>query len=73
MSPEQLELPCDPDDLRALVEQMQAQLAASEQALEAERQELAATRTELAAAKDAVVLTTLQIEKLKVTLASSGA
>jgi transposase len=69
VSPEQLDLPSDPDDLRAFAVQMQARLAVSEQALEAERQELAATRNELAAAKNAVVLTTLQIEKLKVTLA----
>lgn len=62
VSSEQLDLPSDPDDLRALVVQMQARLTASED-------ELAATREELAAAKNAVQLTTLQIEKLQVALA----
>ncbi len=69
MSPEQLDLPSDPDDLRALVAQMQTRLAASEQALEAEREAHRATHDELAAAKNAILLTTLQIEKLKATLA----
>lgn len=69
MSPEQLDLPSDPDDLRAFAVQMQARLAASEQALEAEREAHRTTHDELAAAKNAVVLTTLQIEKLKATLA----
>jgi Transposase IS66 family/Transposase C of IS166 homeodomain len=62
VSPDQLDLPSDPDDLRALVAAMQARLAVSEH-------ELAATREELTAAKNAVVLTTPQIEKLKVALA----
>lgn len=70
MSPEQLDLPSDPDDLRAFAAQMQARLAASEQALEAEREAHRTTHDELAAAKNAVVLTTLQIEKLKATLAN---
>ncbi len=69
MSPEQLDLPSNPDDLRALVAQMHARLTASEQALEAEREAHRTTHDELTAAKGAVVLTTLQIEKLKATLA----
>lgn len=48
---------------------MQARLAASEQALEAERTAHQTTREQLDAAKNAVRLTTLQIEKLKVQLA----
>jgi len=48
---------------------MQARLAASEQALEAERTAHQTTREQLDAAKNAVKLTTLQIEKLKVQLA----
>ena len=69
MPPEQLDLPSDPDHLRALVAQMKVRLAASEQALEAEREAHRATHDELAAAKNAIKLTTLQIEKLKVALA----
>ena len=62
VSPDDLELPTDPAELRAFAEAMRARLAASEQALEAEREAHEATR-------NAVKLTTLQIEKLKVQLA----
>ncbi len=48
---------------------MQARLVASEQALEAERTAHQTTREQLDAAKNAVKLTTLQIEKLKAQLA----
>ena len=48
---------------------MQARLVASEQALEAERTAHHTTREQLDAAKNAVKLTTLQIEKLKAQLA----
>ncbi|ODP39221.1 transposase [Sphingomonas turrisvirgatae] len=48
---------------------MQARLVASEQALEAERTAHQTTREHLDAAKNAVKLTTLQIEKLKLQLA----
>jgi transposase len=61
--------PPNPDDVRALVAAMQARLVASEQALEAERTAHQTTREHLDAAKNAVKLTTLQIEKLKLQLA----
>ena len=66
---EQLDLPSDPEDLRALVMAMQARLAVLEHALEAEREAHGATRDALAAAKNAIQLTALQIEKYKVALA----
>ncbi|WP_413061440.1 IS66 family transposase (plasmid) [Sphingomonas carotinifaciens] len=69
MSPGGIDIPENPDDVRALLAAMQAQLAASEQALEAERTAHQTTREQLDAAKNAVKLTTLQIEKLKVQLA----
>lgn len=69
VSPEQLDLPSVPEDLRALVAQMQARLTASEQALEVEREAHAATLEQLTAAKNAIQLTALQIEKYKVELA----
>ncbi|MBJ7498144.1 MAG: IS66 family transposase [Sphingopyxis sp.] len=62
MPAEQLDLPSAPEDLRALVVAMQ-------QALESERKAHSITRDELAAAKNAVQLTTLRIEKIKVELA----
>lgn len=65
MSPGGIDIPENPDDVRALVAAMQARLVASEQALEAERTAHQTTREHLDAAKNAVKLTTLQIEKLK--------
>lgn len=62
VSSEQLDLPSDPSDLRALVVTMR-------QALESEREAHSRARDELAAAKNAVQLTALQIEKLKIELA----
>ena len=77
MSPTDLDLPSDPDELRAFAEVMKARLAASEQALAQEQKALAderkahdATRDELGAARNAIKLTTLQIEKLKAQLAT---
>lgn len=69
MSPGGIDIPENPDDVRALLAAMQARLMASEQALEAERTAHQTTREQLDAAKNAVKLTTLQIEKLKVQLA----
>ena len=76
MSPADLDLPSDPDELRAFAEVIKARLAASEQALAQEQKALAyerkahdATRDELGAARNAIKLTTLQIEKLKAQLA----
>jgi transposase len=69
MSPGGIDIPENPDDVRALLAAMQARLAASEQALAAERTAHQSTREQLDAAKSAVKLTTLQIEKLKVQLA----
>ncbi|WP_150289881.1 IS66 family transposase [Sphingobium estronivorans] len=64
-----IDIPENPDDVRALLAAMQARLVASEQALEAERTAHQTTREQLDAAKNAVKLTTLQIEKLKAQLA----
>ena len=61
MSADEINFPADPDALRALFADMQARVAASERALEAERAAHETTR-------NAVKLTTLQIEKLKVQL-----
>ena len=69
MSQGGIDIPENPDDVRALLAAMQARLLASEQALEAERTAHQTTREQLDAAKNAVKLTTLQIEKLKVQLA----
>ncbi|MFV0622672.1 IS66 family transposase [Sphingomonas sp. ac-8] len=69
MSPGGIDIPGNPDDVRALLAAMQARLAASEQALEAERTAHQTTREQLDTAKNAVRLTTLQIEKLKGQLA----
>lgn len=69
MSPDSLELPSDPAELRAFIEAMQARLVASEQALEAERAAHDETREQLKAARNSILLTTLQIEKFKVQLA----
>ncbi|WP_310106361.1 IS66 family transposase [Sphingomonas sp. BE138] len=69
MSPGGIDIPENPDDVRALLAAMQARLVASEQALKAERTVHQTTREQLDAAKNAVRLTTLQIEKLKVQLA----
>ena len=68
MSANEINLPSDADALRALFADMQARITASEQALEAERAAHDATREQLDAARNAVKLTTLQIEKLKVQL-----
>ena len=69
MWPSEIDIPESPGDVRALLATTQARLAASEQALEAERTAHQTTREQLDAAKNAVKLTTLQIEKLKVQLA----
>lgn len=69
MSPDDLELPTDPAELRAFAETMRARLAASEQALEAERAAHDATREKLETAQNSILLTALQIEKFKVQLA----
>lgn len=69
MSPDDLELPSDPAELRAFTEAMRARLAASEQALEAERAAHDETREKLETAQNSIKLTTLQIEKFKVQLA----
>lgn len=60
-----IDIPENAHDVRALFAAMQAWLVASEQALEAERNAHQTTREQLDAAKNAVKLTTLQIEKLK--------
>ncbi|WP_404479196.1 hypothetical protein [Novosphingobium sp. BL-52-GroH] len=69
MSPDDLELPVDPAELRAFAEAMRARLAASEQALEAERAAHDETREKLETAQNSILLTALQIEKFKVQLA----
>jgi transposase len=69
VSPADLDLPSDPDELRAFAEAMKERLSASEQALADERKAHDATRDELGAARNAIKLTTLQIEKLKAQLA----
>ncbi|UYY76803.1 IS66 family transposase [Sphingomonas sp. R1] len=69
MSSDALDIPDNPDAVKALLAAMQAKLAASEQALAAERSAHQETRQQLAAAENAIKLTTLQIEKLKVQLA----
>lgn len=69
MSATNLELPSDPDELRAFAKAMKERLATSEQALAQERKAHDATRDELGAARNAIKLTTLQIEKLKAQLA----
>jgi transposase len=69
MSPGGIDIPENAHDVRALLAAMQARLMASEQALEAERTAHQTTREQLDAAKNAVKLTTLQIEMLKVQLA----
>ncbi|KHL24984.1 transposase [Croceibacterium mercuriale] len=70
------DLPSDPDELRALAQALQEQLASVEQArvntaaaLASTADELASTAAELRAAKAAIQLTALEIEKLKVQLA----
>ena len=69
MSPDTIDLPRDPDDLRALMASMQTRLKASEQALDTERAAHCVTRAELDAAKNAIQLTALRIDKLTVQLA----
>lgn len=76
MSPAEIDIPDNPGAVRALIAAMQAQVTASqhardasEQALANEREAHAATRAQAEAAQNAVMLTTLEIEKLKVQLA----
>lgn len=69
MSPDVAELPQDPEALRAFAAEMQARLAASEQALCDEREAHEKTRSDLQRAENSLKLTSLQIEKLKVQLA----
>ena len=57
-----VDLPSDPDELRAFAQALQAQYAAT-------AAELASTAAELRAAKATIQLTALEIEKLKVQLA----
>jgi transposase len=69
VSPDDLELPVDLAELRALLASTQARLAASEQALETERSAHSETRQQLETAHNSIILTALQIEKFKVQLA----
>jgi transposase len=69
MSPAEIDIPGNPDAVRALIAVMQAQVAASQQALADERAAHETTRARAEAAQEAVRLTTLEIEKLKVQLA----
>lgn len=76
MSPTETDIPNNPDALKAFIADMQAKLAAfesarlaSEQALAAEQEVHDATRRQVEAAQNAIKLTTLEIEKLKVQLA----
>ena len=62
MSLAMVDLPSDPDELRAFAQALQAQHAAT-------AAELASTASELRAAKATIQLTALEIEKLKVQLA----
>jgi len=69
VSPDDLELPVDPAELRAFAAAMLARAVASEQALAAERTAHDETRERLEAAQNSIKLTALQIEKFKVQLA----
>lgn len=69
MSRTEIDIPANSDAVRALIAEMQARMAASEQALATEREAHDATRNRADAAQNAVRLTTLEIEKLKVQLA----
>lgn len=76
MSPTETDIPNNPDALKAFIADVQAKLAASEsarlaseQALAAEQEAHDATRRQVEAAQNAIKLTTLEIEKLKVQLA----
>lgn len=69
MSRTEIDIPANPDAVRALIAEMQARMVASEQALAIKREAHDATRNRADAAQDAVRLTTLEIEKLKVQLA----
>jgi len=72
MSPRGIDIPEGANDVRELFAAMQARLVASEQALEAERNAHQTTHEQLDAAKNAVKLTTPQMEKLKAPLARMG-
>jgi len=69
MSPGGIDIPENPEDVRAFLAAMQARLVASEQALEAKRTAHQTTREQIDAGKNAARLARLQIEKLKVQLA----
>jgi len=69
MPPSGIGIPENAHDVRALFAAMQGRLVTSEQALEAERNAHQTTREQPDAAKNAVKLTTRQIEKLKAQLA----
>jgi transposase len=69
MSLAMVDLPSDPDELRAFTQALQEQLATAEQARNSTVAELASTAAELRAAKATIQLTALEIEKLKVQLA----
>lgn len=76
MSLATVDLPSDPDELRAFAQALQDRLATAEQArvttageLATAVAELASTAAELRAAKATIQLTALEIEKLKVQLA----
>lgn len=69
VSPDDLELPVDPAELRAFAAAILARAMASEQALAAERTAHDETREKLEAAQNSIKLTTLKIEKFKVQLA----
>ncbi|MET0372691.1 MAG: IS66 family transposase [Rhizorhabdus sp.] len=69
MSRTEIDIPVNPDAVRALIAEMQARMVASEQALATEREAHDTTRNRADAAQNAVRLTTLEIEKLKVQLA----
>ena len=69
MSLATVDLPSDPDELRAFAQALQDQLATVEHARVVTAAELASTAAELRAAKATIQLTALEIEKLKVQLA----
>lgn len=69
MSLAMVDLPSDPDELRAFAQALQDRLATVEQARVATAAELASTAAELRAAKAIIQLTALEIDKLEVQLA----
>ncbi|MFE8108300.1 IS66 family transposase, partial [Sphingomonas melonis] len=68
MSLAMVDLPSDPNELRAFAQALQDQLATIEEARVTTAAELASTVAELRAAKATIQLTALEIEKLKVQL-----